>query len=168
MGRLMPMSQLHMINESDIAERLKSNLRDANGRISLTDVRTCISNPRIRDFYARDLDASDLPLAGVSALSEISMLADGWQKTYAISLSDWRDRQGALQLVDHFHSQDQSVSIVQVWYCDPREIHLHELTWLLALTVSFTDCELRRCERICGAINEALAPHGFALEDFWL
>ncbi|NPZ50824.1 hypothetical protein DZ952_024490, partial [Pseudomonas aeruginosa] len=97
----------------------------------------------------------------------ISMLADNWQKTYAISLDGWRDRQGSLQLVDGFHFRDPSISIVQVWYCDPLEIHSHELSWLLALAVSFTDCELRRCERTCGAINEVLLPHGFALEDSW-
>ncbi|MDT4830065.1 hypothetical protein FXN65_23990 [Metapseudomonas lalkuanensis] len=161
------MAQLQMINEPGLAERLQSSLREATGSISLTEVRDCISNPRIRDFYVRDLDASGLPLAGASALSEISMLADSWQKTYAISLSDWRDRPGTLQLVDRFHFQDPSIAIVQVWYCDPREIHPHELTWLLALAVSFTDCELRRCERTCGAINEVLEPHGFALEDSW-
>lgn len=167
MGRLIPMVQLQMINEPGIAERLKSNLREATGSISLTELRNCISNPRIRDFYVRDFDASGLPLAGVSALSEISMLADNLQKTYAISLNDWRARERTLQLVDAFHFQDPSISIVQVWYCDPREIYLHELTWLLALTVSFTDCELRSCERTCGAINEVLKPHGFALEDSW-
>lgn len=167
MRRLVPLVQLHMINEPSLAEQLKSNLREATGNISLTEVRNCISNPRIRDFYVRDFDASGLPLAGVSALSEISMLADDVQKTYAISLNEWRARQEMLQLVDDFHFQDPSVSIVQAWYCDPREIYLHELTWLLALTVSFTDCELRRCERTCGAINEVLKPHGFALEDSW-
>lgn len=167
MRRLVPLVQLHMINELSLAEQLKSNLHEAIGSISLNEVRNCISNPRIRDFYVRDFDASGLPLAGVSALSEISMLADDLQKTYAISLSDWRDREGTLQLVDDFHVQDPIISIVQVWYCDPREIYLHELTWLLALAASFTDCELRRCERTCGAINEVLKPHGFALEDSW-
>ncbi|MGV8604666.1 hypothetical protein ACV354_35070, partial [Pseudomonas aeruginosa] len=63
----------------------------------------------------RDLDESGLPLAGISALSEISMLADNWQKTYAISLDGWRDRQESLQLVDGFHFRDPGISIVQVW-----------------------------------------------------
>lgn len=167
MGKGMPMAQLRMINEPGLAEWLQCSLREATGSISLTEVRDCISNPRIRDFYVRDFDAASLPLAGVSALSEISMLADSWQKTYAISHRDWHDRQGALQLVDRYHFQDPSIAIVQVWYCDPLEIRPHELTWLLALAVSFTDCELRQCERTCGAINEVLEPHGFALEDSW-
>lgn len=137
------MAQLRMINEPGLVEQVQSSLYEA-GMISLTEVRDCISNPRIRDFYVRDLEASGLPLAGISALSEISMLADDWQKTYAISLSDWRDRLGSLQVVDSFHFRDPSISIVQVWYCDPLEIRSHELTWLLALAVSFTDCELRR------------------------
>ncbi|MEM8119957.1 hypothetical protein Q4R94_21040, partial [Morganella morganii] len=115
------MAQLRMINEPGLVEQVQSSLYEA-GMISLTEVRDCISNPRIRDFYVRDLDASGLPLAGISALSEISMLADNWQKTYAISLDGWRDRQGSLQLVDGFHFRDPSISIVQVWYCDPLEI----------------------------------------------
>ncbi|ERF08426.1 hypothetical protein [Pseudomonas aeruginosa] len=64
------MAQLRMINEPGLVEQVQSSLYEA-GMISLTEVRDCISNPRIRDFYVRDLDASGLPLAGISALSEI-------------------------------------------------------------------------------------------------
>lgn len=91
------MAQLRMINEPGLVEQVQSSLYEA-GMISLTEVRDCISNPRIRDFYVRDLDASGLPLAGISALSEISMLADNWQKTYAISLMAGETGRGRFSL----------------------------------------------------------------------
>lgn len=46
------MAQLRMINEPGLVEQVQSSLYEA-GMISLTEVRDCISNPRIRDFYVR-------------------------------------------------------------------------------------------------------------------
>lgn len=70
------MVPLRMIDEPELLEHLiKSASPMAGNRLSLTDARDCVANPRLQGFYVRNLDNTDLPPAGISALSDISMLA---------------------------------------------------------------------------------------------
>lgn len=160
------MWQQRKVDEPGLIDDLNSSITpNADGMRSLTEVRKLTSNPRIRDFYVQDLDSRGLVLAGTSALSEISMLRDRRQRTYAIDAAAWDSVADTLKTVGSFNSNDTCISIVEIWYCSPRELRERELQWLFALARSFTDAELRACERTCRAINDVFESFGYALDE---
>lgn len=161
------MSQLCMVNEPKLIKHLRKTARRTDGGyLSLEDVRQSVSNPRIRGFYVRNADTTELLLTGVSALPEISRLADDRRRTFALSPAQWAEKKGVFDFVERrYRFSDPTVSKIQLWHCDPFPVSFEHIRWLLALAVSFTNEELAQCERACGLLNQQLIPYGFAFDD---
>ncbi len=141
------MSQLCMVNEPELIKHLRKTVRRTDeGYLSLEDVRQSVSNPRIRGFYVRNADTTELLLAGVSALSEISRIADDRQRAFALSPAQGTEQEGVFDFVDSYHFSDPTVSKIQLWYCDPFAASCEDIRSLIALAISFTSDELAHYE----------------------
>jgi hypothetical protein len=64
---------------------------------------------------------------------------------------------GTVEVVESFPFGDLSISRLQIWPFDPRELSLEAMK--LAVAVSYHDMELIYEPRIFGAINELLAEY---------
>lgn len=116
-----------------------------------------VSLPRLFDIYLRDFPSAYFFEVGDSYLSRKTILADLPQKTYGISLYDWEHIKGNHEDAGHFSTQDYSVSRVQVWPFDPKSLSSDQLT--LAVAVSYSDLELYREPRLCGALRCLLVDY---------
>lgn len=126
-------------------------------------LKSLIASPRLFDVYVRDFDGSDAVLAGGSFLDLHTMLADDYQKTYAISLARWEGIRERYVEVSSFYYRDATISKLEIWPFDPSVLTHTQMS--LAVAVSINDLELLEEPRLCGALRDLL--NDFGVEFFW-
>jgi len=126
-------------------------------------LKSLISSPRLFDVCWREVEAENYVAVGDSFLDQHTMLADGRQKTYAISLEQWVRLKNECISVSDYQWDDDTVSKIQVWPYDARYLSFDQLA--LAVAVSYTEMELLAEPRLCGAINDLLSEYG--IESYW-
>jgi len=92
------------------------------------------------------------------------MLADGGQKTYAISLDEWREIEGSVERIDYYDFRDRSLMKVQIWSVNP--LTLSSFAMGVAVALSYKRSELQAESRISSALNELMMPWGYYAEEF--
>lgn len=92
-------------------------------------------------------------------LDKHTMLADGPQRTYGVSLERWSQISTSAKVIEAFPFRDSAVSRLQIWPFDP--LRLSNEAMKIAVAVSYTGLELIREPRIVGAINELLRAYNF-------
>lgn len=151
-------STLIMANHPDLIARIKRHFEEEyalnDGRIPMRVLKALVSSPRLADFYVRDFSSDGYVLVGDSFLDRFTMLADMRQKTYGLSLHRWNEISSELVMVSDYDFRDLTITRIQVWPFDPRDLNLDSLK--VAVAVSYTALELVREPRIVGALNELL------------
>lgn len=126
-------------------------------------LKSIIASPRLFDIYVQDFKDDEAVLAGDSFLDLHTMLADDYQKTFAISLSRWQDVRELYTEVNSFHYRDARISKLQIWPFEPSVLSHAQMS--LAVAVSINDLELLEEPRLCGALRDLL--YDFGVEFFW-
>lgn len=150
-----------MANRDNLIEDLRERLRDSDSLIDLDEVRSVVSSPRLFDVTVQDLNES-LVSVGDTFLDQRTMLADWPQRTYGVSLEQWKTLSSKAQLIESLHHNDTSVSKIQVWSFEPGS--LTETQMRLAVALTYTPAELRAESRIVGALNHVLNDLGFYVD----
>lgn len=150
-----------MANREKLIEDLYEWLKDGDSLIDLDDVRDVVSSPRLFDVAVQDLNET-LVSVGDTFLDQRTMLADWPQRTYGVSLEQWKSLSSKAQLIEAFHHNDTGVSKIQVWSFEPGS--LTEAQMCLAVALTYTTAELRAESRIVGALNHVLNDLGFCLD----
>ncbi|WP_415760600.1 hypothetical protein [Pseudomonas sp. LT1P18] len=180
-----------MANEPDLLKKLLNVLqhypKSPEGLIDIERVKDYVSTPRLADFHVRGprgpvmergyfektelADAevrthkgAGLTEVGDSFLSERTMLTDGTQKTYAISIHDLeefkRDKDVVLEDENFEHDfGDANVAQIQIWPFDPAELSEEQL--ILAVAISYSPRDWLVQERVAGAVDQLIRPLGF-------
>jgi hypothetical protein len=154
-----------MASTPNLLEYLRGELRYefSQGRVPFHEVRNFISSPRLCDVYARRAPIELLTKAGNTYLDEHTMLADRYQKTYAVSLAKWRELESTIEVISDFEPSDKTVSNIQIWPYEPSS--LDETKFRIAVALSFTFAELNYEYRTGGALDTLLEPYGFIVEE---
>jgi hypothetical protein len=156
-----------MASEPDVCVLAKRFLQSYRSRyekgIPLYVLKSLISSPRLFDVCWREFKCDEFVAVGDSFLDQHTMLADGPQKTYAISLDQWIVLQDECATVSDYRWDDKTISIIQVWPYDARRLSFDQLA--LAVAVSYTEVELLAEPRLCGALNDLLSVYG--VESYW-
>jgi len=112
-----------------------------------------LASPVSRKFFARFSDGQPKSLlrAGISALSELSMLSDDAVPTYAIFKRD------VTKLIDSgaitaLPDSDDADALVEVWNYDPAMLGQRGLVDSLSLRLSLRDCPDERVEKELDAV----------------
>lgn len=150
-----------MANHPDVISIVRVFLEDEKfskqTAVPLYILKACVSSPRLFDVYLRDFPGSSFLEVGDSYLDSRTMLADLPQKTYGISLTDWNLLKSRHQYAGKFLPNDKSVSRLQIWPFDPMSLSAEQLK--LAIAVSYSDLELYREPRLCGALRDLLVDY---------
>lgn len=180
-----------MANEPDLLKKLLNVLqhypKSTEGLIDIERVKDYVSTPRLADFHVRGprgfvmkrgyfekTEQADpevrthkdraLVEVGDSFLSTRTMLADGTQKTYAISIQEVEEFKRGKNIVlddenvEHDYS-DVNVASIQVWPFDPAELSEEQL--ILAVAISYSPRDWLMQERVAGAVDDLIRPLGF-------
>lgn len=150
-----------MANRERLIEVLHKQLKYGDSLIDLDEVRSYVSSPRLFDIAVRNLKPS-LKCVGDTFLDKRSMLADWPQRTYGVSMEQWRAMSSSVELIDDFHHNDTSVAKIQVWSFEPSSLEEKQLR--LAVALSYTAAEFRAESRIVGALNHVLNDLGFYVD----
>lgn len=150
-----------MANRENLIAKLHEQLKCGDSLIDLDEVRRYVSSPRLFDLTVRDLKRT-LSYVGDTFLDHRSMLADWPQRTYGVSLEQWRELSSSVELIEDFHHNDTNVSKIQIWSFEPAGLTEEQLC--LAVALSYTDAELRAESRIVGALNHILNDLGFYVD----
>ncbi len=151
MFRMMP------ANEEGLLEKLRWSL---SGSLEirfghpLFILRSIVSSPRLKDIFVREFPVQDLVPVGDTYLDKHTMLADENQKTYGISLAEWQANEVTAQVVTDFDFRDTTVTRLQVWPFDPRDLDEDQLR--IAVAVSFNEFEVFDEPRLSLALGELL------------
>lgn len=138
--------------ESYLRKRLEWEFQQ--GKVDFRHVRNVVSSPRLESYTVRCFSHPGLKMAGDSYLSLHTLVADGYRKTYALSMVDWLEISDAVETVDWCEPFDESAISVQVWPFQPRE--LDEFGMAVAVALSFTPAELMAESRISLAVDELM------------
>ena len=157
--------RMAMANTPQIIDYLRNALdyEFSNGPVEFHEVRNLISSPRLFDVYVRDAPFELSVAAGGTYLDQHTMLADRNQKTYAISLEEWKRIENTIDVITDFKPLDKNVYNIQVWPYDPSS--LDEEQFCIAVALSFTRAELLYEYRICGALDTLLESYGFVVDE---
>ncbi|MCP1496230.1 hypothetical protein J2Y86_000937 [Pseudomonas migulae] len=180
-----------MANEPDLLKKLLNAMqyhpKSPEGLIDIERVKDYVSTPRLADFHVRGprgvvmgrgyfekTEEADpevrthngvsLTEVGDSFLSERTMLADGPQKTYAISVYDLEEfKRGKDIVLEDENSEhdfaDTNVAQIQIWPFDPAELSEEQL--ILAVAISYSPRDWLVNERVAGAVDGLIRPLGF-------
>ena len=154
--------KLVMCNQLDLLDALHKRLYEGHHLIDLESVRSYVSSPRLMDVRARNFPTERLIPVGDTFLDHRTMLADGPQKTFGISLIDWMDVRESADLMDDDSHSDGNAINVQVWPFDPSLPSEQQAR--LAIALSYTRLELYAEPRIIGALNDILESIGFFID----
>ncbi|MBH3459003.1 hypothetical protein [Pseudomonas putida] len=91
------------------------------------------------------------------------MIADGARKTYAVSMQDWLEIDGAVEKVEWCEPFDAGVMNIQVWPFAPSELDPFAIA--VAVALSFTPAEMMAESRISLAVDELMAVWGYHAEN---
>lgn len=134
------------------------------GAVDLKMVRCLVSSPNLASMSVKAFHHSSLCIAGETYLDAHTMLADRYQKTYALSLGAWSELARLVETVNEYHFTDASVMKLQVWPFDPRA--LDDFQMAIAVALSFTPAELMADSRISLAIDEIFQQWGYFADEF--
>lgn len=134
------------------------------GKVDFSHVRGVVSSPRLECYSVSCFSHPRLAMAGDSYLSLHTMLADGYRKTYALSISDWLEIQDAVEKVEWCEPFETAVMNIQVWPFAPSELDAFAMS--VAVALSFTPTELMAESRISLALDELLKDWGYSVDDF--
>lgn len=115
-------------------------------------------------FGVKAFNHPGLAFAGDSFLDTCTMLADGVQKTYAMSIYEWRQIEASVEYVEQCDFRDASVMKIQVWSVDP--LKLSAFARGVAVALSYKRSELLAESRISSALHELMSPWGFYSDEF--
>lgn len=133
------------------------------GTVDFNHVRSVVSCPRLMSLSVRCFSHPRLTMAGESYLSLHTMIADGARKTYAVSMQDWLEIDGAVEKVEWCEPFDAGVMNIQVWPFAPSELDPFAIA--VAVALSFTPAELMAESRISLAVDELMAVWGYHAEN---
>jgi hypothetical protein len=150
-----------MANREKLIDVLHKQLKCGDSLIDLDEVRSYVSSPRLFDITVRNLKPS-LVCVGDTFLDKRSMLADWPQRTYGVSMEQWRAMSSSVELIDDYRHNDTSVAKIQVWPFEPSSLEEEQLR--LAVALSYTAAEFRAESRIVGALNHVLNDLGFYVD----
>lgn len=145
--------RLIMANTDGLMGLVKGYLEELGAK-KIMYLRSLVSSPRLMDHFVRGFDTEIYALVGDSFLDLHTMLGDYDNKTYGVSLVEWGALKDKLEVVDSFSFRDTSVSRVQVWAFDPKDLDHDSMR--IAVACSYHDLELIREPRIFGAIEDLL------------
>ncbi|MDD1976206.1 hypothetical protein NPS20_07460 [Pseudomonas putida] len=92
------------------------------------------------------------------------MMADGNQKTYAISIDDWLNISDEVEMLEFCKPFDSAVMNLKVWPFAPSA--LNDFAMAVAVALSFTPAELMAESRISLAVDELMAEWGYFADGF--
>lgn len=180
-----------MANEPDLLKKLLNVLqhypKSSEGLIDIERVKDFVSTPRLAEFHVRGprgvvmergyfekTEQADpevrthkggaLVAVGDSFVSSRTMLADGTQRTYAISIHELEEFKLGKDIVvedekfDHDFA-DVNVAQIQIWPFDPAELSEEQL--ILAVAISYSPRDWLVNERVAGAVDHLIRPLGF-------
>jgi len=134
------------------------------GKVDFKIIRSIVSSPNLTSMYVRDFSHPCLCVAGETYLDARTMLADRGQRTYALSLTSWKQLADSVEVVDEYLFTDLSIMRLQVWPFDPRV--LDDFQMAVAVALSFTPGELMADSRISLAIDEIVCEWGYFADEF--
>lgn len=154
-----------MANTPQLLGHLRKELQYefSQGKVSFHEVRNLVSSPRLFDHYVRDAPIDLLAGAGSTYLDEHTMLADRYQKTYAVSIEKWREIEKTVEIISDFELTDQTISNIQIWPFEPTSLSVEQFR--IAVALSFTRSELLYEYRTCGALDTLLEQYGFIVDE---
>lgn len=147
--------------ETYLRQRLDWEFRQSMVDFDL--VRSVVSSPRLMSFSVRSFSDPRLIAAGDSYLSSHTMIADGYQKTYALSIADWFDINGVVERVERCQPFDAAVMNIQIWPFAPSD--LDKFGMAVAVALSYTPAELMAESRISLALDELMKEWGYSVDD---
>lgn len=158
-------SHIVMANHPELESFLRKRFdwEFQRGKVDFQRVRSVVSSPRLMSFSARCFSHPGLVIAGESYLSQHTMIADGYRKTYAISMQDWLEINDFVEKVEWCEPFDKAVMNVQVWPFTPSE--LSPFAMAVAVALSFSPMELRAESRISLAVDELVEEWGYYADD---
>ncbi|EPJ2807300.1 hypothetical protein ACTHGN_000287 [Pseudomonas putida] len=160
--------RMMMANIPNAAEIAKSRMRrsvyyNADGETPFFVLASIVSSPRLFDVFWKDVPPDTFIKAGDTFVEQHTMLTDYQQKTYAISLADWSRLDGTYTEVEQYYDTDASISKIQVWPYDPRNLTFEQM--VLSVGMSFTEEEFKEEPRLCGALRELMKD--YKVEYYW-
>jgi hypothetical protein len=102
-----------------------------------------------KELYLENPPSEQLPLAGTSALSELTMLAEDKQKTIAIGQRQWKTIEGRNRLC----ADRESPFALEIWRYNPLVFSKDGMVDCLSLFLSLKD---ESDERIEQALNQMM------------
>lgn len=155
-----------MANEQGLEGRLRKLLDDdfQKGAVDFKLVRSMVSSPRLMSYSVQCFGHPGLAVAGESYLSMHTMIGDGCQRTYALSLEDWLGIRSVVEKVESCQPFDSAVMNIQVWPYPPSD--LDDFAMAVAVALSFTPSELMAESRISLAVDELMANWGYCVDEF--
>lgn len=155
-----------MVNQPDLESSLRSELAWEFSRnpVDLRLVRDLVSSPRLMSFGVRAFSHPGLAVAGDTYLDRLTMLADGYHKTYAMHIDYWKDIACQVEYVEHCEFREPGVMKLQVWSVDPNK--LDPFAMAIAVALSYKRAELLEESRISSALNELVSRWGYFSDDF--
>ncbi|HDS1796969.1 MULTISPECIES: hypothetical protein [Pseudomonas] len=144
-------------NESNLLEKVSTSLSgsfEKKGEHPIFMLRSLVSSPRLKDVYVRGYPLEGLIEVGDTYLDKHTMLADQYQKTFAVSLVQWCQQQNENFIVSEFDFRDASVNKLQIWPFDPADLDEDQLRF--AVAVSYTEFEIFDEPRVSLALGELL------------
>lgn len=152
-----------MANEPDLLKRLFNTLISTEGKIEIGEVREYVSSPCLAEIYIGGRHGAGLVAVADTYLDAKTMLADRAHRSFAVSIFELGLYLKDKSVLAEVHWGDKNVTRLEVWPFDPGNLSQEQLT--LAVALSYSDVELRREERVTGALNGLLNPLGFYIPD---
>jgi hypothetical protein len=154
-----------MANTPQLIRYLRDELsyEFSNGLVELHKIRNLVSSPRLFDVYVRGAPIELLVEAGSTFLDRHAMLADRYQKTYAISIDKWEQTRYCVDIITEFKPQHRTISNIQVWPYEPSSLNYEQLR--IAVALSFTRAAFLYESRISSALNEILSASGIIVDE---
>lgn len=155
-GRAFDELVLHNLAQVERSGREKILQFRADRRTLLEASRTLLRSP-VRGVHAvRFKNAKPpMPLAGESALAELTGLAPPRLKTYAILATDWRDYFKRHDIED-FHYEYESEALIETWRYDPRTLSDGTTVDPLSLYARYWDDNDERVAQAADALLETI------------
>ena len=107
------------------------------------------------NWVRTQLRPGEFPLAGLSALSKLSLLEDDSLPTYACYLKDWK-RLAVIQSVFEICHAEEATARIECWRYDPRRLAEEITVDRLSLFLNLADSPDERVRLACNEIVEAM------------
>lgn len=157
-----------LANMANAVDMAKAQMRNsvyyrADSETPFFVLSSIVSSPRLFDVFWKDVPPGVFVKAGDTFVEQYTMLGDNLQKTYSISLDEWKGVSGTYTEVEEYEEADATISRIQIWAYDPRLLTFEQM--VLSVGVSFTEEETKEEPRLCGALRELMKE--FRVEYYW-